>query len=181
MYINGRKKTLPSYCTLPTKLWSTKLFFTFLATILLMATAATMSTTGRLAAPAVDHRVVVYYQTTHVNNSDTNTISTLGLLRDSPPVSVTHVLIAAIHIVDEQDGWIKLNDFVPDHPRFDHVWSDAAQLQANGVAVTAMIGGAAQGSFQRARHGLPVGRFGPGRGLALWPFGLGHSRLPSRS
>ncbi|KAK7961145.1 chitinase [Apiospora saccharicola] len=114
-----------------------------------MATAAPMSTTGGLAAPAVDHRVVVYYQTTHVNNSDTNTISTLGLLRDSPPVSVTHVLIAAIHIVDEQDGWIKLNDFVPDHPRFDHVWSDAAQLQANGVAVTTMIGGAAQGSFQR--------------------------------
>lgn len=149
MYINRRKRILPSYCKLTTTLWFTKLISTFLAIILMAHAAAISTAAGGFAAPAVDHRVVVYYQTTHVNNSDTNTISLLGLLRNSPQVAVTHVLVSAIHIVDEKDGWIRLNDFSPDHPRFDHVWSDAAQLQANGVALTAMIGGAAQGSFQR--------------------------------
>ncbi|KAK8076713.1 hypothetical protein PG994_003985 [Apiospora phragmitis] len=100
-------------------------------------------------AAADDHRVVVYYQTTNVNNSATDHISILGLLNSAPQIAVTHVLIAAVHIVDEPDGWIRLNDFPPDNPRFDAVWSDAAQLQAAGVAVTAMVGGAAQGSFQR--------------------------------
>ncbi|KAK8022045.1 chitinase [Apiospora rasikravindrae] len=124
--------------------WLTKLILTFL--IITMAYAAE---TNAAAAAADDHRVVVYYQTTNVNNSATDHISMLPLIDPSRPISVTHVLIAAIHIVDEQDGWIRLNDFPPANPRFDAVWSDAAQLQAAGVTVTAMIGGAAQGSFQR--------------------------------
>ncbi|KAK8117976.1 uncharacterized protein PG998_006257 [Apiospora kogelbergensis] len=102
-------------------------------------------------AAADDHRVVVYYQTTNVNNSAAEHISMLPLIdsRTTAQVAVTHVLIAAIHVVDEQEGWIRLNDFTPDNARFDAVWADAAALRAAGVTVTAMVGGAAPGTFRR--------------------------------
>ncbi|KAI5863043.1 glycoside hydrolase superfamily [Durotheca rogersii] len=101
------------------------------------------------SAPAVnDHRVVVYYQTTNRNNSATSHISLLPLLEAAPSISVTHVLVGAIHIVDE-DGGIRLNDYPPENPFFDGVWADVAQLQAAGVTVMGMLGGAARGSFRR--------------------------------
>ncbi|KAK7753461.1 hypothetical protein SLS62_004536 [Diatrype stigma] len=99
-------------------------------------------------AQAADHRVVVYYQTTHYNGSATTPVSLLPLIADGD-VAATHVLIGAVHIVDEADGWIRLNDFNPDNAIFDHVWSDAAALQAAGVTVMAMVGGAAAGSWSR--------------------------------
>ncbi|KAI1410124.1 glycoside hydrolase family 18 protein [Hypoxylon sp. FL1857] len=101
------------------------------------------------AAPAAanDHRVVIYYQTTNYNNSATEHVSLLPLVNNAP-VSVTHVLIAAIHLIDD-DGGVHLNDYPPDNARFDQVWSDAAQLQAKGVAVMGMLGGAAAGSYKR--------------------------------
>ncbi|KAI1463318.1 glycoside hydrolase family 18 protein [Daldinia caldariorum] len=99
------------------------------------------------AAVANDHRVVVYYQTTQTNNSATNHVSLLPLVESAPDISVTHVLIAAIHIQD--DATIHLNDYPPDNALFDAVWSDAAQLQAKGVTVMGMLGGAAAGSYRR--------------------------------
>ncbi|KXJ94658.1 glycoside hydrolase superfamily [Microdochium bolleyi] len=99
-------------------------------------------------APVVDHRVVVYYQTTHYNSSTTSDVSLLPLVQDTAHVSATHVLISAVHIVDD-DGGIRLNDHAPDNQIFDHVWSDAATLQAAGVTVMAMVGGAAAGSWDR--------------------------------
>ncbi|KAI1398459.1 glycoside hydrolase family 18 protein [Hypoxylon fuscum] len=100
------------------------------------------------AAPAEDHRVVLYYQTTNYNNSATAHVSLLPLINSAPEISVTHVLVAAIHLMDD-DGGIHLNDYPPDDERFDQVWSDTAQLQAAGVTVMGMVGGAAAGSFQR--------------------------------
>ncbi|RYP03089.1 hypothetical protein DL765_010602 [Monosporascus sp. GIB2] len=100
-------------------------------------------------AQATDHRVVVYYQTTHYNGSTANDVSLLPLINSQPEVSATHVLIGAIHVVTEEQGWIRLNDYTPDNPIFDHVWSDAAALQAAGVTVMAMVGGAAPGSWPR--------------------------------
>lgn len=100
-------------------------------------------------AQAADHRVVVYYQTTHYNGSTTNEVSLLPLVEAESAVSATHVLIGAIHIVDEADGWVRLNDYTPDNAIFDHVWTDAAALQAAGVTVMAMVGGAAAGSWSR--------------------------------
>jgi len=97
---------------------------------------------------AIDHRVVVYYQTTHYNSSTSSDVSLLPLVEDQQHIAATHVLISAVHIVDE-DGGIKLNDNVPGDKIFDHVWSDAAHLQANGVTVMAMVGGAAVGSWDR--------------------------------
>lgn len=100
-------------------------------------------------AEAADHRVVVYYQTTNYNGSAASEVSLLPLIQAESEVSVTHVLIGAIHIVDEADGWIRLNDYTPDNAIFDHVWSDSASLQAAGVTVMAMVGGAAAGSWSR--------------------------------
>lgn len=100
------------------------------------------------SSAAVDQRVVVYYQTTHFNSSASSDVSLLPLVKDQQHIAATHVLISAIHIVDE-DGGIRLNDNVPGDKIFDHVWSDAAHLQANGVTVMAMVGGAAVGSWDR--------------------------------
>ncbi|KAL7626772.1 hypothetical protein AAE478_003546 [Parahypoxylon ruwenzoriense] len=119
--------------------WMTRLF-PFLVPATCKTTAA--------AAAANDHRVVVYYQTTNHNNSITEHISLLPLINSEPEISVTHVLVAAIHIVDEDNG-IRLNDYPPENPIFDQVWSDVAQLQAAGVTVMGMVGGAARGSFER--------------------------------
>ncbi|KAI0402914.1 glycoside hydrolase superfamily [Xylaria palmicola] len=98
-----------------------------------------------VAAPPDDHRVVLYYQTGLGSN---NHVSLLPLIKAEPKISVTHVLIAALHIIDD-DGGIHLNDNRPDDPIFDTMWSEAAQLQAAGVKVMCMVGGAAIGSFQR--------------------------------
>ncbi|PHH85977.1 hypothetical protein CDD83_10905 [Cordyceps sp. RAO-2017] len=42
-----------------------------------------------------------------------------------------------------------LNDHPPDHPRFDTLWAELRVLQAAGVRVLAMLGGAAAGSYRR--------------------------------
>ncbi|KAI6092410.1 glycoside hydrolase family 18 protein [Hypoxylon rubiginosum] len=94
-----------------------------------------------------DHRVVIYYQTTQLNNSATEHISLLPLVNSAPEISVTHVLVAAIHIQD--NGSVHLNDYPPNATIFDQVWADTAELQAKGVTVMGMLGGAAQGSYMR--------------------------------
>lgn len=96
---------------------------------------------------ADNHRVVVYYQTTNANGSSGKHVSLLPLLYQKRHISVTHVLVAAIHLNDT-DG-VHLNDFPPSDPLFDDVWADVAILQSRGVVVTGMLGGAATGSFQR--------------------------------
>ncbi|KAI8634667.1 glycoside hydrolase superfamily [Xylariaceae sp. FL1651] len=98
------------------------------------------------AAPPDDHRVVIYYQTGLGTN--TNHVSLLPLIQAEPTISVTHVLIAALHVIDDDTG-LHLNDNPPNDPIFDTMWSEAAQLQAAGVKIMCMIGGAAVGSWER--------------------------------
>lgn len=93
------------------------------------------------------HRVVIYYQTTNFNSSADSHISLLPLVETAADISVTHVLVSALHI-DGTDG-IHLNDYPPSNPIFDQVWSDVATLQSKGVIVAAMLGGAAPGSFEK--------------------------------
>ncbi|KAI1384872.1 glycoside hydrolase family 18 protein [Hypoxylon trugodes] len=104
-------------------------------------------TVSAAEAAANDHRVVIYYQTFNYNGSATDHVSLLPLVNNGA-ASVTHVLIAAIHIQDD-DGGIHLNNLKPSDPEFDQVWSDAAQLQAAGVTVMGMLGGAAAGSYAK--------------------------------
>ncbi|KAK4978541.1 hypothetical protein LTR28_005114 [Elasticomyces elasticus] len=98
-------------------------------------------------------RVVVYHQTHHTH--DGKPISVLPLITHQ--TGVTHVIVAAIHI-NEGPGNITLNDDPPDAKKFDVLWSEVAWLQASGVRVLGMLGGAAKGSFEKL-DGEDVARF----------------------
>lgn len=93
--------------------------------------------------PAAPGRVVVYHQTHHV---DSVLVSPVELLRHSP--ELTAIIVGAIH-VNAEPGDITLNDDAPDHPKNDGLWAELATVQAQGVAVIGMLGGAAMGSFER--------------------------------
>ncbi|TQN70070.1 Chitinase 2 [Colletotrichum shisoi] len=90
-------------------------------------------------------RVITYYQTHHT--PDGKPISILPLLTQ-PGISVTHVILAAIHINDDCDD-LTLNDHAPDDPRFLTLWAELRVLQASGIKVLGMLGGAARGSYER--------------------------------
>ncbi|TDZ29687.1 Chitinase 2 [Colletotrichum spinosum] len=90
-------------------------------------------------------RVITYYQTHHTPEG--KPISILPLVTQ-PGISVTHVILAAIHINDDPDD-LTLNDHRPDNPRFLTLWAELRVLQASGVKVLGMLGGAARGSYER--------------------------------
>lgn len=90
-------------------------------------------------------RVILYHQTNHLPNNGPP-VSLLPLLTNN--TGLTHVILAALHLNDPA-GHITLNDDPPSHPKFRTLWAETAWLQASGVKVLAMLGGAAQGSFAR--------------------------------
>ena len=91
-------------------------------------------------------RVITYYQTHHRNGAF---VSLLPLVTEgTDSVGVTHVIVAAFHLNDPP-GNINLNDDPPNAPLHDQVWEEVAILQDVGVKILCMLGGAAQGSFQR--------------------------------
>ncbi|PKS09821.1 hypothetical protein jhhlp_004444 [Lomentospora prolificans] len=95
--------------------------------------------------PLESPRVITYYQTHH--DSKGEHISILPVVRDGHN-TVTHVMLAAIHI-NEDPHAITLNDHPPDHPRFQTLWAELRLLQAHGVKVMGMLGGAAPGTYVR--------------------------------
>lgn len=96
------------------------------------------------AAPPLP-RVIAYYQTHH--DPSGRHISLLPLVQ-RPGISITHVVVAAIHL-NEDPKAITLNDHHPAHPRFQGLWAETRVLQASGVKVLGMLGGAAKGSYAR--------------------------------
>lgn len=90
-------------------------------------------------------RLITYYQTHHTPSGAP--ISVLPLLQH-PGISLTHLILAAIHI-NEDPSALTLNDHPPSHPRFTTLWAELRVLQASGVKVLGMLGGAAAGSFTR--------------------------------
>ncbi|KAI5244041.1 family 18 chitinase glycoside hydrolase [Aureobasidium subglaciale] len=88
-------------------------------------------------------RVVVYHQTIH---HDGKYVSLLPLITNQ--TGVTHVIVAAIHL-NEGPGNITLNDDPPNASKYETLWGEVAWLQASGVKVLGMLGGAAKGSFER--------------------------------
>ena len=96
--------------------------------------------------PQHSPRIITYYQTHH--DSDTGShISVLPLIKQ-PGISLTHLILAAIHINDEPSH-ITLNDHHATHPRFATLWAELRVLQASGIKVLGMLGGAAKGSYAR--------------------------------
>ncbi|KXX78928.1 Chitinase 2 [Madurella mycetomatis] len=90
-------------------------------------------------------RLITYYQTHHTPSGQH--ISILPLVQ-KPGISLTHVILAAIHI-NEDPSALTLNDHPPSHPRFITLWAELRVLQASGIKVLGMLGGAAKGSFTR--------------------------------
>lgn len=89
-------------------------------------------------------RLIVYHQTFH--DSAGNYHSLLPLLTNN--TGITHVIVAAIHLNDGP-GNITLNDHKPDDDRYNQLWGEVKWLQGSGVKVLGMLGGAAQGSYER--------------------------------
>lgn len=104
--------------------------------------------------PAAPARVVVYYQTHHLDDA---LVSPVELLRHSP--SLTAIIVGAIHI-NAEPGDITLNDDPADHPKNDDMWAELAAVRTQGVAVIGMLGGAAVGSFGRL-EGENLARYYP--------------------
>ncbi|HTJ33204.1 MAG TPA: glycosyl hydrolase family 18 protein, partial [Dactylosporangium sp.] len=104
------------------------------------AHAASTSSTAAAKPAAAVHQDVVYYQTQYNGGSY---VSPLPMLTNH--TGVTDVIVAAIHL--DSGGIVHLNDNSPDDPMFTQMWSDLATMQASGVKVEAMLGGAAPGSY----------------------------------
>ncbi|KAI1125871.1 glycoside hydrolase family 18 protein [Nemania abortiva] len=90
-------------------------------------------------------RLILYHQTTH--HPDGTPCSILPLITQ-PDISITHLIVAAIHINEDPDG-LTLNDHPPSDPRFVTTWAEMRIAQASGIAVMGMLGGAARGSYAR--------------------------------
>ncbi|KAK4157618.1 chitinase 2 [Chaetomidium leptoderma] len=90
-------------------------------------------------------RLITYYQTHHTPSG--THISVLPLLQHDG-IQLTHLILAAIHL-NEDPSAITLNDHHPSHPRFATLWAELRVLQASGIKVLGMLGGAAKGSFTR--------------------------------
>ncbi|KAI0009572.1 glycoside hydrolase family 18 protein [Xylariaceae sp. FL0662B] len=90
-------------------------------------------------------RIVVYHQTTHDPNG--KLISILPLITQSG-ISVTHLIVAAIHINEDPNG-LTLNDHAPSDTRYTSLWAELRIAQASGFKVCGMLGGAAKGSYAR--------------------------------
>ncbi|KAJ7350526.1 glycoside hydrolase family 18 protein [Mycena albidolilacea] len=91
------------------------------------------------------HRVAVYYQTQYDKSLAPNSpfghyVSPLPLL-----TLLTHLFLAAFHI--NNDKSVHLNDNVPEDPMFTQMWQDLGQMQAQGIKVIGMLGGAAPGTY----------------------------------
>lgn len=90
-------------------------------------------------------RIITYYQTHH--DPSGKPISALPLITQ-PGISLTHIIVAAIHI-NEDPAQLTLNNHHPSHERYQTLWAEMRVLQASGVKVMGMLGGAAKGSYQR--------------------------------
>ncbi|WP_436500462.1 discoidin domain-containing protein [Actinokineospora sp. HUAS TT18] len=113
-----------------------------IAGLIALALAAAVPLPAAAAQAAPSKRTVVYYQTQYYNNTY---VSPKPLVDNN--TGVTDVLVAALHL--NGDGTVHLNDHPPGDPRYTQMWTDLAAMQARGVHVSVMVGGAAQGSFQR--------------------------------
>ncbi|PQE25180.1 chitinase 3 protein [Rutstroemia sp. NJR-2017a BVV2] len=102
------------------------------------------SSTTCLISTEVTPRLATYVQTFHTETHKDVNISLLPLL--AADIRPTHIILASLHIM-EKPGHINLNDFSPDDPMYDQIWMEVKILQAAGIKVMAMIGGAANGTW----------------------------------
>lgn len=124
------------------------IFQSLLPTLLLPTTLALPSTLQTRADAYNPPRNQIYVQT--FRNTTGGQFSMLPLIQN--PTQLTHLYLAALHI-NAQPGDITLNDNNLNDTVWSGMWSEAGQLQQNGVKVLMMIGGAAKGSYPRLCNG----------------------------
>ena len=117
-----------------------------LSTAALLHTALSLPTSSILSPRDVytAPRLVGYVQTFH--DVAGNPLSLMPLLDEN--TEMTHINMAALHINSDANG-ITLNDVNPNSTYWDPVWANVTALQAGGIKVLMMMGGAAAGSYPR--------------------------------
>jgi len=99
----------------------------------------------------IANRVVVYYQTQYDHSVPANT--PYGYYVSPLPLAtvITTLIVAAIHVQQVNgQNWlytVTINDDPPWHPMYTQMWADFAVMQAKGIKILGMLGGAAVGSF----------------------------------
>jgi hypothetical protein len=88
---------------------------------------------------------VLYYQTTH--DPFGRPISVLPLVTEKH-IALTHLIVCSFHI--NYGGIVHLNDHPPQSPLFYTLWNETRVMQAAGVKVMGMVGGATPGAFTRS-------------------------------
>jgi hypothetical protein len=111
---------------------------------LIQAIPLNSGSTTCLDSAEVYPRLATYVQTFHTESNKDVNISLLPLLAAN--IRPTHIILASLHILEEP-GHINLNDFSPDDPMYDQIWMEVKTLQAAGIKVMAMLGGAANGTW----------------------------------
>ncbi|KAM3084625.1 hypothetical protein ACMFMG_001270 [Clarireedia jacksonii] len=102
------------------------------------------ATTTCVSSAEATPRLATYVQTFHTESHKDVNISLLPLL--AADIRPTHIILASLHLM-KTPGEIHLNDFPPNHSMYDQIWMEVKILQAAGIKVMAMIGGAANGTW----------------------------------
>lgn len=117
--------------------------------VLSVATTA-LAVIGLGTAPAhaaTARHTLAYYQT--IYDSSSHYISPLPLKGIA-----TDVELASFHL--NSDGSVHLNDDPPSASKFTRMWADLATLQASGVKVEALLGGAGTGSYANLHNNFSL-------------------------
>ncbi|MFF3159756.1 chitinase [Streptomyces sp. NPDC057910] len=96
------------------------------------------------SSPAAEPpHVVAFYQSDTTTGDGTPYVSPLSLAGNADVVEV-----GAFHLNNpERYPILTLNSDIPSAPKYAPMWRDIAALQAKGVKVTALLGGAAHGTY----------------------------------
>lgn len=111
---------------------------TALAVIGLATAPAHAATSGR--------HTLAYYQTIYDSDQYVSPLPLKGIATD--------VELASFHL--NSDGSVHLNDDPPSASKFARMWADIATLQASGVKVEALLGGAGTGSYANLHNNFSL-------------------------
>jgi len=101
-----------------------------------------LSNEGTIYPATYSSRLIIYFQT--FTDAAGNPLSLLPLLN----TRITHIILGAIHL-HEEPGKIMLNNDPFESPMYDEIWKEVKILQAHGIKVMGLLGGAVTGTWDR--------------------------------